>query len=583
MTRERLLLLSVAPMLIGAFPFFAAGQEALERATFRVKYVAQGAVYLDRGRAAGIKEGQELVIERQPMLAPVSANRTTPGPTPPSGLIATLRVVSVAESSAVCEIASSTDPVEVGDVARFAAEEVKQQHEEQKKQERLTGGRAYPQVISFTSGDPAVEEARAAVPRPPSPEINRTRGMIGVEYSTVFTRGSASSTSSEIGMVVRMDMRRIGGTYWDFNGYWRGRFTTLSGPAQPATITEMINRTYHLAMTYDNPNSPWVAGGGRLYLPWATSLDTIDGGYFGRRVGEHTIVGIFAGSTPDPTSYDYNPNQRIGGAFVNFSGGDFGGVRYTSTFGLGVSTLGWHANRDFLFEETGIFFGPKVALYNSIEFDTPHTIVIPTSTDGSSPPTVTSNGGLNRSYLTLRFQPNKHLEFNLNDTYFRDIPTFDTNLIGTGLLDKYLFQGISGGVRVNLPQKISVYTTIGQSSRTGDSKSSWNQLFGITLGEIKKTGIRADLRYSKFNSSFGSGEYKAISLSRSFRENFQWELLGGVQNFNSTLTRTSQTHFISTYLDWWLAKVVFFQAGYTWQRGGTMNYDQVQFIVGKRF
>jgi len=55
-----------------------------------------------------------------------------------------------------------------------------------------------------------------------------------------------------------------------------------------------------------------------MYLPWASSLNTIDGGYFGARIRKITTIGIFGGSTPDPTSWNYNPNQKMGGAFVNF-------------------------------------------------------------------------------------------------------------------------------------------------------------------------------------------------------------------------------------------------------------------------
>jgi hypothetical protein len=104
-----------------------------------------------------------------------------------------------------------------------------------------------------------------------------------------------------------------------------------------------------------------------------------------------------------------------------------------------------------------------------------------------------------------------------------------------------------------------------------------------SIGEIWRTGIRADVRYSKFNSSFGSGDYKAILLSRPLAERLQWQFQAGFQNFNSTLTKTSQTHFIETDLDWTVGKLMFFEAGYTWQRGGTMNYDQFRFMVGKRF
>jgi len=577
-----MLLASLMPLLCALLPLVAMAQEAIERSTFRIKYIAEGAVYLDGGRAQGLNEGQKLIVEHD---VAVPAAGTT-NPAPPSTLVAELRVISVAASSAVCEIVSSTEPLAVGDTARIPQEVVEEQKQEQREQ-RLTGGREYPQLITFDSGDPVEEEARAAVPRPPSPEINRMRGRIGIEYDAILGHTNPSSTSSAVGIVARFDMTRIAGTYWDFSGYYRGRFTTISGNAQPLTITDMVNRTYHLSMTYNNPNSPWVAGGGRLYLPYAPSLDTLDGGYFGRRVSEHTSVGIFAGSTPDPTSYDYNPNQKLAGTFMNFAGGDFETTRYSATFGMAVSLIGWHANRQFGFLEAGVFFKRNFSIYDSMEVDTPHISPVnpnpPPGTASSPPTTTTSTGGLNRNYLTIRYQPNQHLELDLNDTYYRDFPTFDPQLIATGLLDKYLFQGFSGGVRVELPGRVSVYTTLGKSSASGDTSGSWNQLYGITLGELKRTGLHLDVRYSKFNSSFGSGDYKAISISRHFGETLDWELLGGLQNFNSTLTSTTNTHFITTYFDWTPGRLVFFQAGYTYQRGGTMNYDQFQVAIGKRF
>ena len=90
-------------------------------------------------------------------------------------------------------------------------------------------------------------------------------------------------------------------------------------------------------------------------------------------------------------------------------------------------------------------------------------------------------------------------------------------------------------------------------------------------------------RYSKFNSSFGSGNYKAISLSRSFRETLQWQLQGGLPKFQFDFD-----HHVADPLCYLLSglvarKEMFFEAGYTWQRGGTMNYDQFQFMIGKRF
>ena len=39
-------------------PVLAWAQETIEKQLFRVKYIAEGAVYLEGGRAAGLKEGQ---------------------------------------------------------------------------------------------------------------------------------------------------------------------------------------------------------------------------------------------------------------------------------------------------------------------------------------------------------------------------------------------------------------------------------------------------------------------------------------------------------------------------------------------
>jgi hypothetical protein len=588
-TRTSIFLLWMLPLLVALLPARASAQEAGEKVSFHVKYIAEGIAYLDGGRAAGLKEGQELIVERAVTIAPADTHDASrdvpPNPLPPSGVVARLRVTSVAASSAVCEIASSAEPLEVGDVARLAPEIVKEEKAEE-QQERLSGGREYPQLITFTGADPVIDEARAALPRPPTPDVNQFRGRVGVEYSVISTHNNPASTSSEIGFVGRVEMTRIGGTYWSFNGYWRGRFTALSGPAAPATISDLVNRTYTLALEYNNPDSRLVAGVGRLYLPWAASLDTIDGGYIGRKLSERTTAGVFAGTTPDPTSYDYNPNGKLAGVFVNVSGGSFEDWHYSTTVGFALSAIDWHATRQFGFEESSISYKRVFSIYDAMEIDLPHTSISTTPGSGgmgTTPPIPTSTGGLNRSYLTVRYQPIARLEFDLNDTYFRDFPTFDPQLISTGLLDRYLFQGLSGGVRVNLPAKVSVYTEVGKSSASSDTKGSWNQMYGVTLGEIWRTGIRADVRYSKFDSSFGSGQYKVISLSRSLGDRLEWQLLGGTQNLNSTLTTTTATHFVSTYLDWSPGTILFFETGYTWQRGGTMNYDQLQFLVGKRF
>jgi hypothetical protein len=403
------------------------------------------------------------------------------------------------------------------------------------------------------------------------PSVNRARGRIGFDYLGTVSHGSSPMTSSDLGLVARMDMTRIGGTFWNLSGYWRGRLNASSGPAQP-TLQDLINRTYHLSLSYDNPNSPWVAGFGRLYLPWAPSLDTIDGGYFGARIAHGVTTGIFAGSTPDPTSWDYNPDQQIGGAFINFEGGSFDAFRYTSTSGLRVSALKWRINRPFVFLENAIFYKRYLSIYHSMQADNPRgNIAVPAP-----------GPGLSRSFFTVRIQPHRRLEFDFNHNYFRDIPTFDPQLIGTGLLDKFLFQGFSAGVRIEVVKNIFLYTDLGRSNRTGDAKTSLNQAYGITFNHLPWLGLRADGHYSRFNSSFGSGSYESFSLSRNFGDGLRLDFLAGTQTFTGASLANGTSRFLNANVESSLGAHYFLQGGFTVDRG-QLSYDQWMFTMGYRF
>lgn len=79
------------------------------RIAFKVKYVAEGVVYLDGGRNDGLVEGMKLVVKE---IDPES--KPTAGKTEDVQPIADLEVASAALSSAVSEIHNATRPVKSG-------------------------------------------------------------------------------------------------------------------------------------------------------------------------------------------------------------------------------------------------------------------------------------------------------------------------------------------------------------------------------------------------------------------------------------------------------------------------------------
>ena len=562
---------SLAGLLLTGFSsslFAQTTAQSEKPSVFRVKYIADTSVYVDAGRNASLQEGMKLsVIEPPPDDAITDGVRFRGYPH-----VAELNVISVADSSSVCDVVSSAGEVKIGQFAILTPTSAEDRH----LAENATENDNYPIVVAFTSGDPADEELRATkVENITESPIGVMRARVGLSYGG--TRESGLN-STQVGMMIDADMTHIGGTYWNFNGYWRGNLNTSSSSipgGSNATLTDLINRTYHLGFTYQNPYSPNTYGIGRLFLPWAPSLSTIDGAYMGHRIGRITTVGAFAGSTPDPSSWSYNPNQQIAGTFVSTESGDFDHVHYISTAGIAVNTINWRVSRQFAFFENNMNWKRYISFYNSMQVDDARTS--PYAGGGSNPT------GITQTYNSLHFQPVKLVTFGVNYNYFRNLPTFDPLLIGTGLVDKYLFQGFSGDVRLDLPRHISLYADLGKSKANTDTKNSLNQAYGITFANIRGTGLFLDMHYSQFDSSFGSGQYESVSLSKSLTDTLRVQLLGGNQKFNSPFSSNTNSKFVNGIVDWTISRRYFVEGLIGWYNGTTLNYTQWSTVFGYRF
>ena len=525
--------------------------------SFEVKYVAEGAAYLAGGRRAGLKEGMRLVVRAAP--ADPEKSDSERGP-----VLAELQIVSVADTSAVAEIHNAKRDVKQGDWAELSQEEFGKL------------GEAPAHDADFKTPAQPVGAAQSAMlsrVAQASTQEGRIRARVGFDYSGITSSGSTLGRSSSFGVAINADMTQIAGTHWNLQGYWRDRLTTNSQPAEQ-TLQNYLDRTYLIQMYYDNPDSPWVAGFGRLYLPWAVSLDTIDGGYAGRKLAHGITAGVFFGSTPDPSSWNYEPDQQIGGSFINFEGGSYDALHYTSTAGFALSMLKWQLDRPYVFFENGVSYRKVLSIYHSLIVDWPQGI----TTDG-----ITPGGGISRSYLTVHIDPKEWISFDFFHNYFRDVPTAATALIGTGMVDKLLYQGVNGSVRLKPVRNFSIYSTLGRGEKTGDSHRSLNQMYGVTWNEIWRSGIRADIHYSKFDSDFARGNYKILSLSRHLANRMMWDAQVGTQNLNSSFTLNQRSTFVDTSIETTFTRRTFLQSGYTFERGSALNYRQWYLSLGYRF
>jgi hypothetical protein len=563
--------LTIADIPPGISPRAARPSDTREKpAVFRIKYVTSETVYLAAGRNAGLEEGMKLSAVKAPPDGDISNGVRFRG----QPHVAELQIISVADSSSVCAISSTSGELRVGEIAFLSVDSVS----ERRAAESAAETEQYPATIGFTYGDPLDDEVRETQEKRVIQEspVGRIRGGFGFDYGG--TQESGGFTSRQVGMVINADMTFIGGSYWNFTGYWRGNLNSSnsSNPGtQPTTLNDLINRTYHLSFTYDNPYSPVKIGIGRLFLPWAPSLSTIDGAYLARRVSRKITVGAFAGSTPDPTSWSYNPDQHIAGSFVNYETGDFDHARFFSTAGIALTSIQWRVMRQFAFFENTFSWKRYLSFYSSLQADEARVSPLP---NGGSNPT-----GISQSYSSMHIQPLDWLSFGVNHNYFRNLPTFDPRLVSTGLLDQYLFQGFSGDVRVQVLKRITLYSSLGRSSVSSDSKASLNQGYGISFVNLPRTGLNADFHYSKFNSSFGTGSYEAFSLSKSVTETFHVQFVAGQQVFNSPLSANNNSKFVNAVTDLNVGPRYFLEGNFGWYTGTTLSYRQWSTVFGYRF
>jgi hypothetical protein len=528
------------------------------RTVFSVRYVAKGAVYIDAGSAEGIVPGMVVELSRRAPGAAVIDEQK----------VATAVVTAVASASAVCEIRSQKVEPLKGDLARLSnADETSRIRADLDQ-----GRRHYLQVLSFTAGDPLEEEVREYIPRPPLEEVDRIRGRIAFERTAILDHDSTVGGSSENGAVIRIDWSRINGSYWTLTGYWRGSLTS-SQSSQQTTLLDLMNRTYQIGLFYSNPKSPWRLGIGRLILPWSSSLGAIDGAYGARQLKHGVTVGMFAGTNPDPTQWNYAPNRQTIGSFLNYETGSYDNVHWSSTVGVAFSRINWRPERQYLFIENNFSVGRTFSIFQSAQADYRNPKLMNGQTGAQ----------LSQSFITFRYTPDKRISFDLSDNYFRGVPTFDTRLIGTGLLDQYLFTGVNGGFRAEPIEKLLIAATFGTSRRNGDTSHALNQAYQVAWKRLPFIHLRADGRYSQFSSSFGSGSYESAGLSRDLSDRLRLQFEAGIQNTRSVYVTQTRARFYNSMIDWQVGRHYFLMGNWMSYRGFSQNYDQISISLGYGF
>ena len=165
---------------------------------FHVKYVSEGTLYIDAGRNADLQEGMKLSVINPPPDGMVNDGIRFRG----YPHVAELNVISLADTSAVCDVISTSGELQVGQLAFLTPDSVEDRHLAENARE----AEDYPITVGFTSGDPLDQELRstkAVNPNLTESPLGVMRARFGFSYGGIQEAGMSST---QLGMMIDADL-----------------------------------------------------------------------------------------------------------------------------------------------------------------------------------------------------------------------------------------------------------------------------------------------------------------------------------------------------------------------------------------
>lgn len=401
---------SLALLLAGLSVQMGFGQPKEERVLFAsVSFISGGTVYLDAGRSRGLEAGDTLTVMRQSQ---------------PRG---TIVITAVSSSSSSAATLSQADPFAVGDSAWIRKSVVVPE-----------------EPRSMAAGAAALAPGLA----PPGPASNLVSGRVALQYGAVGNF-SDSLEYSQPAAVVRVDIRRLFGTGLAFSMYGRTSYNLLDQTSRYRQTERHQTRMYELSLTDEDPRQWYGYGIGRIYSRFVSGLGTFDGGQAYVRAGQFTI-GLLGGAQPNYVTSSFSTDMTKFSAFVNYAWGADIFTVSDVTLAYGQQRAHGELDRDFLYFQTGLRFGPELFLYASSELDL-HIIK-----DGQ----LTRHPNLTNSFITVNYQPVQWLSVTAGYDAARTVHLFESmKAISDTLLDLTLKEGFRGSLTFRLPYNLSLTTS----------------------------------------------------------------------------------------------------------------------------
>lgn len=478
------MLLALAALALGA-----QGAPAMETA---ILHLNEGSIYIDKGAADGLAEGDLLTLERG------------------GEALATLQVAYAAPHSASCTVLAATAPLVAGEGLRLASAD-----EPPIPVDLPLSGK--PKEHAGCSPNCSGHCLGAA-----KPAANTLSGRLAFEWRSFMDDSEAEEDFTQPALAARLKAQRLWGQPLDFRLHLRSKYSQRSRELDAARPeTEWLHRVYEAALVWTCPQGRLRASAGRLISSDLPGAGNWDGGELLVNLRRHWSLGALAGTLPGLTDSSFDKDKQGYGAYAVYCAGEPSAASYRGSLGWVGQYDGHLASREFLTTRHSLRYG-RFTVQQLAELDLNRDWREEAAGESTT---------LSRFNAGIYLQATPALRLSLGYDRWEPVRTLLNREIPDSLYAQSLQQGLKGGFTLRLPERMSVGASLGYRDREDEDKRPVFASCDFSAADIGGSGLEAILRYAYADGRFTRSHVPSLELNRAFGHRVDLGLGVGFQRY----------------------------------------------------
>ena len=486
MTRRTLW--AVALLLVLALPAVAG--------TGGILVVNASSVYIDRGAADGLREGDVVAVQRD------------------GQEIGTLQVAYAATHSSSCTVLASTASFASGDRVGYRSE------------------------TPIATDLPQTGKPKLAMAGHGDGGLN-LHGTLAAEWRSFTDDSEAGEDFTQPAFAAHIDGDNLWGRPLDLRLRVRSKYSQRSREIdEERPQDEWLHRVYEAALVWNCPKFPYRLSAGRLYngdLPGAGNWDGLE---FQYNFGPRWSAGALSGYTPGLINSAFDKDKQTYGAYLLFHDGALGDNRYRGSLGWVGQYDGHVASREFINMRNTIQY-EQLSVYQTLEFDMNRDWR--EEAQGESSTLSRLNAGMiYRVTLALRLRLSYDRWDPVRDLYNREIPD--------SLYTLTLQQGLKAGASLRVTRQVTVGASVGYRDKESEDKRPVFFNGDLSVTDLAGSGVNAQARYAYADGRFTRTQVPSLDLQRRFGHALDLGLGFGVRNYEGVEAESALADQSSSYV-----------------------------------